>query len=103
MSDLLSRARRVQAATLFLPGQPPLEHLTFDALLTRVRAFAAEGETTFTPAQLAYPDLDPCRALSLRVGGELVGFIADTWADDTDREFALRVLRKAVAPERVAA
>ncbi len=103
MSDLLAQARRIRAATLFRPGQPPQEHATFDALLTAVRQLAAQADATFTPAQVAYPDLDPFRGISLRIGGQLEGFIADTWADDTDRDFALRILRKAVTPERLAA
>lgn len=103
MTDLLARARQVQAATLFLPGfVAPEEHDSFTAIPGRIRALAADralGDrpVAFTPGAAAYPGFDPFTVINVRVDGDWLCAIADRWHDDQDRQAALSILRSEFA------
>lgn len=97
-APLLARARRINTATVFLPGfrdRVTVEGL--DDLVLAAQALDA-GPLAFVPTLAHYPDLDPFLAITVRSPrGDYLATLADRWTDQGDRAAALAVLRAAEA------
>lgn len=90
--NLLDVARRINAATLIEPLREPVELPDLKAAVARIRELVAGRPFSLTVATTAYPDFDPFPAISVKVGGFAVAYLADRWHDEGDARAALRIL-----------